>query len=279
LSGRSDGGFLPQRTVEEKSASGGTRRKRRDTIYTLNEKFKEEYAAGLADKWDELIDWEKRRESEGGFFEKLLLDNGASKVLDIACGTGYHAIQLAKSGLEVKATDGSEEMLEKTRMNAEKHDADIEIEKADWLHLTDVIEERYDAVVCLGNALTHLFYEDLYLRAIREVYEVLNEDGVFIVDQRNYDCILDKGYDSKHKYYYCGQEVEIEPVVVNEGMVKMQYMFSEDERYYLTMHPIRREELSGYLKETGFRRIDTYGDFEEEFDKYDPDFIIQAAYK
>ena len=41
------------------------------------------------DRCDDLIDWEKRQESEGGFFEKILNDNQAKTVLDIACGTGY----------------------------------------------------------------------------------------------------------------------------------------------------------------------------------------------
>ena len=245
----------------------------------LKEKFKEEYAKGLSERWDEIIDWEKRRESENGFFEKILQSYGAKKVLDIGCGTGFHSIQLAKAGFEVKAADGSEAMLTRTEDNARIYDVDLEIEKADWLNLTSTIKEQYDAVICLGNALTHLFEEKNYRRALHEIYGVLNDGGILIADQRNYDSILDKGYSSKHQYYYCGNEVAVKPVIIHEDFIRFSYRFTEDEVYYLTLHPIRKEKFIRYILGAGFRQAKTFGDFQKAYDEQNVDFFVHVAQK
>jgi len=264
--------FYPYQSKEEDGSI-------RSVTENLNEKFKEEYAMGLSEKWDEIINWEKRKENENGFFEEILDSYGVTDVLDMACGTGFHAIHLANQGFNVDATDGSEAMLSKTLENAHRYNADITVGQADWLNLTDVVSKQYDAVVCLGNALTHLFYDELYQKAIREVYKVLKKGGIFIVDQRNYDSILDHGYSSKHKYYYCGEEVAVHPVVVQEDLVKFEYKFSENDKYYLTMHPIRKDVLGQHLLNAGFDSVKTYGDFKQQYDPYEPDFIVHVAEK
>ena len=57
---------------------------------------------------------------------------------------------------------------------------------------------KYDAIICLGNSFTHLFSERDRRRALAEFYACLRHDGVLILDQRNYDSILDHGFASKH---------------------------------------------------------------------------------
>ncbi|MGD8711242.1 MAG: class I SAM-dependent methyltransferase, partial [Thiohalophilus sp.] len=53
--------------------------------------YVDEYVSGFVDKWDELIDWDGRANSEGDFFIRLLQEHGAKKVLDVASGTGFHS--------------------------------------------------------------------------------------------------------------------------------------------------------------------------------------------
>ena len=43
--------------------------------------YQAEYAEQFVDKWDDLIDWKGRRESEGEFFIEVLREHGARKVL------------------------------------------------------------------------------------------------------------------------------------------------------------------------------------------------------
>jgi len=248
-------------------------------VENYKEVFKEEYAKGLAERWDDIIDWEKRKANEDGFFENLLQSYGVKNVLDIACGSGFHSIHLATEGFQVTAADASEDMLNQTKENSKLYNVNFDLKKADWLELSNNITEKYDAVICLGNALTHLFYEKYYRQALAEIYKVIKKGGVFVVDQRNYDSILDKGYSSKHKYYYCGEEVDVKPIIIQDDYTKFEYKFSEDEKYYLTLHPVRKQLLTQYILEAGFEKVDTYGDFKKDFDPYEPDFLVHVAQK
>ena len=56
--------------------------------------YTEEYVPSFVEKWDSLIDWEKRAESEGNFFIDLLRKRGVKSVLDVATGTGFHSVRL-----------------------------------------------------------------------------------------------------------------------------------------------------------------------------------------
>ena len=50
--------------------------------------YQKEYVQSFVEKWDELIDWEARAESEGRFFIDMLKARDKIKVLDVATGTG-----------------------------------------------------------------------------------------------------------------------------------------------------------------------------------------------
>ena len=63
-----------------------------------SEVFNKEYTVDFVDHWDDLINWKGRAKAESGFFQDILKKAGAKDVADVACGTGYHAIDLAKSG-------------------------------------------------------------------------------------------------------------------------------------------------------------------------------------
>ena len=75
--------------------------------------YQAEYVQTFVEKWDELIDWGSRAESEGRFFIEQLKARGKMKVLDVATGTGFHSIQLADAGFEVTSVDGNAAMLAK----------------------------------------------------------------------------------------------------------------------------------------------------------------------
>ncbi|MGH3439593.1 MAG: methyltransferase domain-containing protein, partial [Sciscionella sp.] len=138
---------------------------------------------------------------------------------------------------------------------------------------------QYDAVVCLGNSFTHLFSERDRRKALAEFYAVLKHDGILIIDQRNYDAILDNGYSSKHSYYYCGEEVVAEPVYMDEGLARFRYVFPDNSQYHLNMYPLRKDYVRGLLRDVGFQRIDTYGDFQSSYRDDDPDFLVHVAEK
>jgi len=246
----------------------------RDTTH-----YKDEYVESFVDKWDELIDWKSRRKSEGRFFIDKLKEYGAKKVLDVATGTGFHSVRLIEEGFEVVSVDGAPDMLYKAFENAKRDGHVLRIVNADWRYLNRDVHGEYDAIICLGNSFTHLFKERDRRKTLAEYYAMLKHDGILIIDQRNYDAILDQGYSSKHTYYYCGDNIKAEPEHVDEGLARFLYSFPDKSNYYLNMFPIRKEYLKRLMREVGFQRIETYGDFQETYKEDEPDFFIHIAEK
>jgi SAM-dependent methyltransferase len=239
--------------------------------------YQEEYHESFVDKWDELINWEARAEGEDGFFARILRKHRAQRVLDAASGTGYHAVMLRHDGFDVTAADGAAEMIRKTEENARERGVELPTVQADWRELSKHIDGTFDAIVCLGNSFTHLFDEDDRIATLQQFRKVLKPGGILVIDQRNYDRILDEGFSTKHQYYYVGAGVTAEPIEIDPEAVKFEYSYPDGAKHYLTMFPIRKQVLTGLLNDAGFKVLETYGDFEREYDPADTDFLVHVA--
>lgn len=244
-----------------------------------SDKYQSEYVKPFVEKWDELVDWEGRAKSEGDFFIRLLKERGAKKVLDVATGTGFHSVQLLKAGFEVTSVDGSAMMLAKAFENARKGNRILRTVHADWRWLNRSVHDLYDAVICLGNSFTHLHSENDRRKTLAEFYATLRHDGVLILDQRNYDALLDKQVSPSHNYYYCGEDVRAEPEYIDDSLARFKYTFPDQSAYHLNMFPLRKAYTQRLMREVGFQRISTYGDFKETYHDIEPDFFIHVAEK
>jgi glycine/sarcosine N-methyltransferase len=241
--------------------------------------YKQEYVWGFVDKWDELIDWERRAEGEGDFFIQQLQEAGARQVLDVATGTGFHSVRLLQAGFEVVSADGSPQMLYKAFENARKRGLVMRTVQADWRYLNRDVHGEYDAIICLGNSFTHMFKEHDRRKALAEFYAMLKHNGILILDQRNYDRILDDGFSSKHTFYYCGDDIRAEPEHVDDGLARFRYTFPDQSVYHLNMFPLRKNYTRRLMAEVGFQKIETYGDFQETYRQDEPDFFVHVAQK
>ncbi|MGY9107587.1 MAG: class I SAM-dependent methyltransferase, partial [Alphaproteobacteria bacterium] len=163
--------------------------------------------------------------------------------------------------------------------NARDRDLMLQTVHADWRWLNKDVNGKFDAIICLGNSFTHLHDEMDRRRALAEFYAALKWDGVLIMDQRNYDCILDHGFSSKHKYYYCGDQVSAEPEHIDDGLARFRYTFPDGSKFHLNMFPLRKSYTRNLMQEVGFQRIKTYGDFQETYQENDPDFFVHVAEK
>lgn len=243
--------------------------------------YQGEYIEGFVDKWDSLIDWDSRADGEGRFFVDILRGRGKHSVLDVATGTGFHSCRLMEEGFDVTSVDGSAEMLMKAFENAGRRGQVLKTCQADWRWLNKDIKGKFDAIICLGNSFTHIHDEMDRRKALAEFYAALKHDGILILDQRNYDLLLNEeaAAKPKHKYYYCGKDIVAEPEYIDEGLARFRYSFPDGSTYNLNMFPLRRRYVQTLLKEAGFEKVRTYGDFQSDFDENDPDFFIHVAEK
>ncbi len=148
-----------------------------------------EFYDRLARAFDVMTDWESRLTLEMPFLQHYLDRHKARSVLDTACGTGWHAIALAKKGYRTAGLDASPAMIERAVTNAEETGVKVRFEVADFNQL-DRFPEKFDAILCLGNSLPHLLSQEALVQALRKIRERLSAGGVVILHNLNYDLRL-----------------------------------------------------------------------------------------
>ena len=124
-------------------------------------------------------------EGSAAVFDEVLdgLPAGA-RVLDCACGTGTLAVGLALRGFEVGASDASAEMVVRTRALAQARGARVQAEVARWDELAG---GPFDAVLCVGNSITHAPGRDGRRAALAGMRRVMRDGGLLALTSRNWE--------------------------------------------------------------------------------------------
>ncbi len=148
-----------------------------------------EFFDRLARAFDVMTDWTSRLNHEMPFIEKILTRTPGRNVLDIACGTGWHAIALARRGYTAAGCDASPAMIEQARANAARIPIDVRFKVADFSQI-ERIPGVFEAILCLGNSLPHLLSRDLLRNAFGQMRMKLNPGGLLILHNLNYDLRL-----------------------------------------------------------------------------------------
>jgi SAM-dependent methyltransferase len=74
-----------------------------------------------------------------------------SKVLDLMCGYGRHALALARKGISVTAVDNLADYIDELQITIEKENLPINTLLCDVKEF--LTTEKYDLVLCMGNSL------------------------------------------------------------------------------------------------------------------------------
>lgn len=103
-----------------------------------------------------------------------------SNVLELGCGTGEIAIELAKKGKEVFATDLSQDMLEVARLKAIEENVDLKLQRVDMSDFSTNIQ--LDLILCLCDSINYLSNKEAVFKTFSNVFESLKNNGTFIFD-------------------------------------------------------------------------------------------------
>lgn len=108
------------------------------------------------------------------------LDVGAgARLLDVPCGAGRHALQLARSGYEVTGVDISKDAIARAAQAAAEEGLQAAFVQADMLHFR--ADEPFDGAVCLGNSIGY-FEPDQTLSFLRRLASNLRPRARFVLD-------------------------------------------------------------------------------------------------
>lgn len=85
--------------------------------------------------------------AEVDFIEEELKLSPGSKIIDMGCGTGRHALELARRGYKVTGLDISARMLNEGRKISAAENLDVNFIQADAVEFTLI--RKFDACICL----------------------------------------------------------------------------------------------------------------------------------
>src|SRR5260370_36250376 len=126
---------------------------------------------------------EERAQKEACFVATALdLKPGAS-VLDLCCGQGRHAVELAKRGLRVTGLDLNSEYLELTRRAAEANKVQLETVAADMREIP--FENKFDAIANMYSSFGYLESEAEDLKVLESAAKALKSGGGLLLDMLN----------------------------------------------------------------------------------------------
>ena len=144
------------------------------------------FGAAYAQQYD-LLYQDKNYDAEVELLERLFRAHGlnGTTVLDLGCGTGQHAIRLARRGYEVTGVDRSNEMLRIARVKAEQSLDELSPQPS--FVEGDVTSVRlggapFDAALMMFAVLGYQVTNEAVRAALHTVRTHLRPDSLFVCD-------------------------------------------------------------------------------------------------
>jgi SAM-dependent methyltransferase len=111
-----------------------------------------------------------------------------SRLLDLGCGYGRHAIPLSLNELHVIGLDRSPELLQKAASNTDIDPTQLSLVRGDVRHLPFL--DPFDAVISLFSSFGYFDDENENFQVLQNVSNALTPDGLFFIETANRDFIL-----------------------------------------------------------------------------------------
>jgi ubiquinone/menaquinone biosynthesis C-methylase UbiE len=152
---------------------------------------------------------------------ELLGDVHDRRILDLGCGEGGYARELARNGALVVGVDGSERLIEIARERTKAESLRIEFICANANSLRSIADSSFDLVVA---AMSLMDVED-FEGAVAEVYRVLTADGSLVMSI-SHTCFTAPGSEwqrdteDRHKLLYFKTDRYFERIAWTEKVAK-----------------------------------------------------------
>lgn len=206
---------------------------------------------------------------ECDFIEEELGYDKSLKIIDIGCGTGRHAIELARRGYSVTGVDLSEAQLNRARKKAAKENLQVEFVRHDARHLP--FESQYDVAIMLCDGAFPLMKTDQKnFDILRSVTKALKRPGKLILTSlcglyplfRMCDRGQEAGRGEKsHFDFITMREHRVLRYIDDEGN---EQQITANERYYMP------SEIIWLLKSLGYEKVDVRGATLGAFSREEP---------
>lgn len=200
--------------------------------------------------WDSVED---ASEQADRVVEALRLEPG-ERVLDVPCGTGRVAIELATRGFAVVGVDAEPRFLEVGREQAKARGVDLQLTAGDVRELTGV-GSGFDAALCFWGSFGY-FDEDGNRSQAAAVARSLRPGGRYLIDVPAADTVFPR-FRERHWFQVEGTHVLIENrYVPGTGRIEADWTFVREDGAASNRHSSVRvytvHELTELLRAAGF---------------------------
>lgn len=188
-------------------------------------------------------------------------DISRARILDLACGTGTLAIELAKHGHVVTGIDISPQMIAraKSKCSGLSH-ISFDVQDMTQFH----VEDKFDLITCTFDSINYLLNENAVKAMFSRVVSVLRESGLFIFDSNT-----DRLYINRHRGMHqrkLGEESFIQKL--NYDGTKKEattlFEFSDGEVELHRQRSYDLTELEPILSESGFKILNLFSGFDKK---------------
>jgi 2-polyprenyl-3-methyl-5-hydroxy-6-metoxy-1,4-benzoquinol methylase len=196
------------------------------------------------------------------FIEQEIGFDKTKRILDIGCGTGRHAIELAKRGYNVTGIDLSESQLKRAREKAGEATVNVQFEQGDARTLKYKKEFDVALILCEGG-FALMETDEMNYAILQGAARALKPGGIFIVTTLNafyplthsleefMNANIVEGTSSGHAFDTMTlRDISTLEVADDDGHMRT---FHCNERYYMP------SEITWMLKSLGFSTIDIFG--------------------
>lgn len=150
------------------------------------------FATAYAEHYD-LFYSHKDYPGECDFIEEVLTkysNQRPSRILDVGCGTGGHALRLAERGYEILGIDLSEDMLRIAKAKAKAQgDACVRFQRSDARALD--LQESFDVCISMFAVMSYQTTNEDMLAALHGIREHLDLGGILLFDVWSGAAVLD----------------------------------------------------------------------------------------
>lgn len=216
--------------------------------------------------------YKDRNEKEAEQHISLILNNvdvfPGFNILDMACGTGRHAILLAKKGTNVTAVDLSENLVLIAKKTAKKEKLVIDFIQSDIREFKSVIQ--FDLVLNLFTSFGYFKTDEENFSILQKAYDFLVPDGYFVLDFFNSDFLQKNLVDFSeeilddsviHQYRKIRDKRIIKKIAITKS--------GDTNEFEESVRMFTKDELVKELTKIGFDIYKTYGDFlGNEFEQF-----------
>jgi SAM-dependent methyltransferase len=227
--------------------------------------FMEEYA-GAYDALYQDKDYEKECDYAEALFKKY--DYRPKTILDLGCGTGGHALILARRGYHVTGVDRSAAMLDIAKNKAKDQRLDVEFIEGDLTRIST--GRKYDAVISLFAVMGYQTTNTALAAACKVAKDSLVPGGIFMFDCWNGHAVIADKPAPRLKEINSGKGEKIIRFTLPEidGMnhvvqVNFRVWHTKENTFTETSesHPMRflfPQEIRYFLAVAGFQSVDSY---------------------